>query len=142
MSKKGKILTDKQERFCNEYINCLNGAEAARKAGYTQKNADAMAIQLLRKSQVLEYLKSLQAKVAQKINITREDILERYWKLAEGAEKDSDRLKALELTAKMLGFNEPDKIDLTSKGESIRPQIIVQHKDDVAELEELLSSGK
>jgi len=116
-------LTEMQKRFCDEYINCLNGSEAARKAGYTQKNPDAIAIQLLRKTHVLDYLKQLQNKASKKLNISRDEILTRYWKLADNAKKDSDKLKALELTAKMLGFNEPDKLDLSNKDGSLTPTI-------------------
>lgn len=37
-------LTPKQERFCQEYVvNCMNGTEAAIKAGYSAKTAQVIA---------------------------------------------------------------------------------------------------
>jgi phage terminase small subunit len=43
-----KSLTPKQVRFVAEYLIDLNGAAAARRAGYSAKNADDQAGQLLR----------------------------------------------------------------------------------------------
>lgn len=127
-------LTPKQERFCQEYVNCMNGTEAAIKAGYSEKTANRIAAENLSKLDIINRLKELQKPIAEKLNITRDDILKRYREIYETLPdgmivKNSDRLKALELTSKMLGLNEPDKIDMTSKGESIKPdapyQIII-----------------
>jgi len=42
-------LTEKQRAFVEHFILCGNGSEAARKAGYSQKMANRIAYQLLRK---------------------------------------------------------------------------------------------
>jgi len=123
-SKTNIKLTAKQERFCQEYINCLNGTEAAIRAGYSAKTAQVIATENLLKPMILNKLKELQKPLAEKLKITRDDILKEYQTLYKSEPdgflvKHSDRLKALELTAKMLGFNEPDKLDLTTKGEAI-----------------------
>lgn len=49
-------LTGKQERFVNEYIICLNGTEAARRAGYAGDDATlaVTASRLLRNVKVVE----------------------------------------------------------------------------------------
>jgi len=129
--KKVNKLTAKQERFCQEYINCLNGTEAAIKAGYSAKTAKGMAIENLSKHTICERLKVLQKPIADQLNITRERIARNILKIAEPEHKEidpengiyptkeSDILKANELLAKMFGFNEPDKLDLTTKGEAI-----------------------
>lgn len=133
-------LTPKQERFCQEYVNCMNGTEAAIKAGYSAKTAQVIATENLLKPMIINRLKELQKPIADQLNITRERIARNILKIAEPDNKiidpengifptkESDILKANELLAKMFGFNEPDKLDLTSKGESIvrtpRPVII------------------
>jgi phage terminase small subunit len=133
--KKVNKLTARQERFCQEYINCLNGTEAAIKAGYSAKVANRIATENLSKLVIVNRLKELQKPLAEKLNITRDDILKEYQALYKSEPdgflvKHSDRLKALELTAKMLGFNEPDKLDLTTKGESIQPSVVFYIPDD------------
>jgi phage terminase small subunit len=52
-------LTPKQQRFCEYYAKSGNGAESVRLAGYKTKNSDAIAHQLLGKTTVCEYLKTL-----------------------------------------------------------------------------------
>jgi phage terminase small subunit len=146
--KKVNKLTAKQERFCQEYINCLNGTEAAIKAGYSAKTAQEISAQNLSKLIIINRLKELQKPVADSLNISRERIARNILKIAEPEHKEidlengiyptkeSDILKANELLAKMFGFNEPDKLDLTTKGESMRqlPPIIVQNKEDVEKI--------
>lgn len=43
-----KKLTRKQQVFIDEYLKCFNGAEAARRAGYSEKNARDTAYDLLK----------------------------------------------------------------------------------------------
>jgi len=144
--KKVNKLTARQERFCQEYINCLNGTEAAIKAGYSAKVANRIATENLSKLVIVNRLKELQKPLAEKLNITRDDILKEYQALYKSEPdgflvKHSDRLKALELTAKMLGFNEPDRLDLTTKGESMKPvNIVVETAEQKTVLENLMNS--
>lgn len=43
-----KPLTGRQELFCQEYIKDLNSKAAAKRAGYSDKVADAKSYQFLR----------------------------------------------------------------------------------------------
>lgn len=52
-------LTPKQERFCEEYIIDLNGAAAARRAGYSEKTAHEQAAQLLAKLSIQQKISEL-----------------------------------------------------------------------------------
>lgn len=139
--KKGNTLKEKKERFCIEYSTCFNATESAIKAGYSKKTARSIGQRLLTNVDIQNRLKELQKPIADQLNITRERIARNILKIAEPDNKvidpengvfptkESDILKANELLAKMFGFNEPDKIDMTSKGESIKPdapyQIII-----------------
>lgn len=40
-------LTDQQQQFVQHYLDCLNGAEAARRAGYSEKTSRFQASRLL-----------------------------------------------------------------------------------------------
>jgi hypothetical protein len=53
-----QALTHKQQAFCDEYLECLNASEAARRAGYSPKTAAVMGYENLRKTairRVVEY---------------------------------------------------------------------------------------
>ncbi|RIO29336.1 terminase small subunit, partial [Staphylococcus saprophyticus] len=49
-------LTVKQQKFADEYIISGNATEAAIKAGYSKKTAEATASRLLRNVKVSEYI--------------------------------------------------------------------------------------
>jgi len=111
----------------------MNGTEAAIKAGYSPRIAKETAATNITKHNIINRLKELQKPLADELCITRERIARNILKIAEPDNKtidpengifptkESDILKANELLAKMFGFNEPEKIDMTSKGESIKP---------------------
>ena len=46
-SEEGKQLTEKQKRFVDFYIKTANASEAARLAGYSEKNSDVTGARLL-----------------------------------------------------------------------------------------------
>ena len=52
-------LTDKQRRFCEEYIVDLNATQAAIRAEYSEKTAYSMGQRLLKKVEAQEYIKQL-----------------------------------------------------------------------------------
>ena len=53
---KTKKLTDKQKRFCEEYLIDLNATQAATRAGYSAKTAYSMGQRMLKKVEVQEYI--------------------------------------------------------------------------------------
>lgn len=70
MSEKPQRLTGKQRRFVDEYVVCLNGTEAARRAGYAGDDASlaAQASHLLRNNKVLRALDDALKNVAMPAN--------------------------------------------------------------------------
>jgi phage terminase small subunit len=68
-------LTEKQKRFCEEYIKDFNGTQSMIRAGFSQKSAGPMAGEYLKKPQVLSYIKYLQANLAEITGITKHRIL-------------------------------------------------------------------
>jgi phage terminase small subunit len=73
-------LSARQKKFVTEYAKTGNGAESARKAGYSEKTANRIAVQLLSNINVQTELKKLQEKY-QKESIA--DIQEMQSKLTE-----------------------------------------------------------
>lgn len=70
-------LTEKQKKFCQEYIVDLNATQAAIRAGYSKKSASRIAIELLNKTHVSNYLQGLQKKQEKRTAITADSILTR-----------------------------------------------------------------
>ena len=161
-----KPLTDKEKRFCEEYVIDWNGARAARAAGYSEKTANVKASQLLTKVNIQSYIEDIQRDLSKLSGVTAlRNILElkkiaytniadfkKDWYTLEDYDnlpdevkaaiaeiqhsettfgddglkqsvkfKLHDKQKAIELLNKMLGFNEPDKVDVTSGGKTIKP---------------------
>lgn len=65
-------LTEKQKRFCEEYLIDLNATQAAKRAGY--KNAE-IGRQLITKNNVLEYLNKLRSERSKRTQITADRVL-------------------------------------------------------------------
>ncbi len=98
-------MTPQQERFVDEYVVHLNGTRAAIAAGYKADNARAQAVNLL----ALPFVK---VAVQQRFDARKLEYAGRAQMLMDKAfdiamsdtAKDSDRLKAIELSGKFLGM--------------------------------------
>ena len=69
-------LTDKQIAFVNEYLIDLNATEAARRAGYSAKNAHKIGPELLGKTRIAEAIKKALAQREKRTQITQDRVLE------------------------------------------------------------------
>lgn len=156
-------LTDKQRRFCEEYVVDWNATRAAITAGYSKKTARQIATTTLSKVYIQDYINEIQKDLSKLSGVTAlRNILElkkiAYASIAQFKDdwmtekefnelseeqlacisdiqyqtkttgeatetivkfKLHDKQKAIEILNKMLGFNEADKLDLSSLGESI-----------------------
>ena len=65
-------LTEKQKRFVQEYLVDLNATAAAKRAGYSEKSASRIAVELLNKTQVSAEIQKQQAKRQKRVEITQE----------------------------------------------------------------------
>ena len=70
-------LTDKQQRFVEEYLIDLNATQAAIRAGYSSRTADSQAVQLLRKTQVQEAIAAGKQERSEKTAIDATYVLNR-----------------------------------------------------------------
>lgn len=69
-------LTTQQQRFVREYIIDFNGAKAARRAGFTSEFAANTAWKLLQSPKIQDAIKKEQQKLADKMGITPERIIQ------------------------------------------------------------------
>lgn len=68
-------LTNKQKRFCEEYLIDLNATQAAIRAGYSPKTAEQTASRLLRNVKVQEYIAKRQKELSRSTEITQERVI-------------------------------------------------------------------
>lgn len=108
-------MTDKQRRFADEYLIDLN-ATRAYKAAYTSVKRDetaaAAASRLLSDVKVQDYVREHMQQRQERVQITQDEVVNALKDLAFSAEKEGDRIRALELLGKHLGMFQPkDKLD-------------------------------
>ncbi|PRY09028.1 phage terminase small subunit [Pontibacter ummariensis] len=75
-------LTQKQQRFCLEYLKDSNAKAAAVRAGYSEKTAMEQGYQLLQKTSVQKEISRLQAIVAEETNVQVKDLVKELAKVA------------------------------------------------------------
>lgn len=98
-------LTNKQRTFCQEYIIDLNATQAAIRSGYSEKTAECIGYENLRKPQINEVIQSMMEERAEKTGLSAETILNNIIEieaLSKGANKYNEALKANELLGKHL----------------------------------------
>ena len=100
-------LTDKNERFCIEYVIDFNKTQAAIRAGYSEKTAQQIGSTLLLKVVVQERIKELQQVSIEKLDITHTDVLTQlknwaYSDITETIELSAKEIKELPLEVRQL----------------------------------------
>ena len=105
-------MTEKQRRFVAAYVQEPNGAQAARRAGYSQKHAAQAASRLLKEPEIRQALRGIVEVYA---GAEPEEILRELRAVAFADASDengsrvkfSSKLRALELLGKNMGLFEP-----------------------------------
>ncbi len=75
-------LTSKQLRFVQEYLIDLNARQAAIRAGYSEKTAAAQGSRLLTNADIQAEINIRQGKIAEKLDISAERVLQEMARLA------------------------------------------------------------
>lgn len=123
-------LTEKQKKFCREYVKSLNATQSAIKAGYSKDTAQQMGSENLSKPVIQEYIQTVLEKQEVKDYDDINLILGEIFGIATGDCSDdnlkaSDRLKALELLSRYNNLFEKEK-----KAEAPTIEIKYVGKDD------------
>ena len=75
-------MTDKQERFCQEYMIDLNATQAAIRAGYSVGTAEQIGYQLLQKTSVSNRIAQLRAEQSKRTGISADRVVRELAKVA------------------------------------------------------------
>ncbi|NZA39551.1 terminase small subunit [Eubacterium callanderi] len=130
-------LTEKQKRFCDEYLIDLNATQAAIRAGYSGKNARNIASENLAKPNIKKYIEDRMAQKATKLIADQDEVLKYLTGVMRNEESEEvvivegtgdgcsearvikkdasikDRVKAAELLGKRYSLF-TDKVDLNA----------------------------
>lgn len=74
-------MTDKQKRFCEEYLIDLNATQAAIRAGYSPKSASEIGRQLLEKTGVSREIQKLMAEQSRRTGVTADRVIRELAKI-------------------------------------------------------------
>jgi phage terminase small subunit len=92
-------LTPKQQQFVVEYLIDANGAQAAIRAGYSERTAKEQASRLLTKDSVQNALATMRSRLAERAELTAQMIVDELRNLAFANMKDffddNDELKPM-----------------------------------------------
>ena len=69
-------MTDKQKRFCEEYLIDLNATQAAIRAGYKEKTAYSQGQRLLKKVEVQKQIEEGKKNLSERVKVTQERVIE------------------------------------------------------------------
>lgn len=115
-------LTIKQEKFCNNYIECGNATEAYRYAyssnGMSENAIGVEACNLLKNPNITLRLSELQSELKSKSDVTKVDKLHLLESIFNSQHLDIDnrntmcRIKAIEVHNKMVGDDAPSKHEI------------------------------
>ena len=117
-------LTERQRRFCEEYLIDGNASQAAIRAGYSKRSATVVSTTLMKNTQVQAYLKELLEKLHSAKVADAQEVLEYLTSVMRGEQSEQtlqligdgmqditsidvaakDRLKAAELLGKRYGI--------------------------------------
>jgi len=122
-------LTDKQKRFCAEYLVDFNATQAAITAGYAKRSAPSIGHENLQKPKIQRYISQFKKERNLRTQVTADMVLQELAKIAfaEKGVKPKDKLKALNMLGKHVGiFDKQPEIemqaqtkDLSNRTESI-----------------------
>ena len=109
-------LTEKQKRFCEEYLIDLNAKRAylvAYPSVKKEKTAASAAARMLKNVNIQKYLQELKQERESRVLVSQDDVIKAIQEIAfDVSEKAKDRLRALELLCRHLGmFDQKDDLD-------------------------------
>jgi phage terminase small subunit len=121
-------LTNKRHKqFVEEYMSNGMNATQAYLSTYpkvTEKTASANGSRLLVNAKIKAEIERLQAKTSKSLNITKESLIKDLIEIKELCKTNPraihNSIKAVEVINKMLGFNEPDKVENKITGINIK----------------------
>lgn len=87
-------LTPKQKAFCEYFLECGNATEAAKRAGYKEKNARQTGSENLAKPYIVSYIAERMKEAEAKRIASADEVLQFYSSVMRGEVKDQFGLDA------------------------------------------------
>lgn len=116
-----KQLTEKQQRFVDEYVVSFNATQSYILAGYDVSNCKKASIHML--AYKLLHTEPIQKAINERLEIMKENrelvtqkIARKIADILDGDEKTSDKLRAMELLMKMYSIGS-ENVNVKSEGE-------------------------
>lgn len=82
-------MTERQKAFADYYLACGNAAEAARKAGYSEKTADRTGSEYLRKPEIAAYIQKRLADMERRRVADADEVMAFFTSVMRGDLKDA-----------------------------------------------------
>jgi pyrroloquinoline quinone (PQQ) biosynthesis protein C len=129
-------LTPKQREFCNQYVVCRNGGEAARRAGYSEHTRYEMAYENLRKPQIVAYLAENEAELQRLANIDKNRVISEVMEginLAKMTANAGSVITGWVRIGEMLGVNKPEvrNVELSTESAAQRAKFDAMTDDEL-----------
>lgn len=102
-------MTEKQKRFCDEYLIDLNAAQAAIRAGYSEKAAKQVGSENLTKPDLKKYIKDRMKEKEESLIAKQDEVLKYLSSVMRGEQSEEVLCLAGE------GTQEIEKIDVSAK---------------------------
>ena len=126
-------MTERQEKFCLEYIRHGNAAVAYRAAGYNPQSkgsAEAMGSRLLRNVNVRQRLAELRKKMEGPAIMDAQERREKLTEIARSpATEDKDIIKAIDTLNKMDSLY-IQKTELSGKVQTVPDRLVIDYGGD------------
>ncbi|MDZ4251493.1 MAG: terminase small subunit [Sulfuritalea sp.] len=104
-------LTRRQEVFIAEFLVTRNGAESARRAGYSSRTARQMATENLSKPSIRAALAVREAQLAARLALTRQGVIKAILDAIQTAKEQGEPATCIRgwmVVAKMAGLDKPE----------------------------------
>lgn len=102
-------LTDKQERFCEEYLVDLNITAAMIRAGYSESYAKDQGYKMSVNVGIQNKIAELKKASSERLEIDADKLTAFFQSIMNNEEsRDTDRIKAAENLGKRIGYYEED----------------------------------
>lgn len=129
-------MTERQKRFCDEYLIDLNATQAAIRAGYSPRSAASIGERLMRKDEIKTYISEQLERIHNENTANAQEVMEYltavmrgksvshvlafvgdgYQKVIEKPPDEKEKLKAAELLGKRYSLF-TDKVELGADAE-------------------------
>jgi len=125
-------MTVRQQRFCEEYLACLNATQAAVKAGYSEKYAGQNADKILKNTNVKEYLEMRMGEKEKELIADQDEVLRYLTSVMRREKKESVVVTLQSKTEKWVKDEESGKM---------KKQTITEESPAVVEIPARLSDS-